>query len=67
MVGTIHLKYWKNFLISRLFLSNFHELTSQWLQKKIQNFKEIIFIYIYIAFDARDLEILNMQLLLRNI
>ena len=46
MVGAIHLKYWKNFLISRLFLSNFHELTSQWLQKKIQNFKEIIYIYI---------------------
>ena len=55
MASRIHFKYWKKVSFSD-FVSNFHEMTPQWLQK---NFKLLKYEHIIYSFEARDLEILN--------
>ena len=65
MTSKISLKILENILISRRyeqFSRNDSAKAPQWLQKKISNFKNM-----NICFEEHDLEILNMQLLLRII
>ena len=67
MANRIHFKYWKSILIARFFeqfLRNDSTRALQWPQK---NFKLLIYEHIIYSFEARDLEISNMQLLLRNV
>ena len=43
MASRTDFKYWKNILF-RDFMSNFCEMTPQWLQKTISNFMSILYI-----------------------
>ena len=64
MARRIHFKYWKNILISRLY-EQFSRNDSEMAVRK--KFKLLKYEHINYHFKARDLEILLIQIVSRNI